>query len=195
MELKIEFVNNTPVGEENELIEVHINGESNTNYPYCIKKGTFNYFGYNGDKQLIYSRNLEVVKDAIIKDIEEQFSEETYYKNREEFFKDFKPEIIEVTTKEQFDFLYKNWAMTWEGLIEEDFVRAMREAGDIGVKGYRITGEQMNKRYNLRGSNAYQKDLNIFAIYPYNPFKGIAMMYGARWFTDIVDNNDRRRNK
>lgn len=191
MELKIEFVNRTPVGGEDELIVVHINGELNTNYPYYIKKGNFNYFGYKGDKQIIYSRNLEVVKYAIIKEIEKQYAVEKAEKDREEFFKNFKPEIIEVTTKEQFNFLYENWAMTWEGLVEEDFTRAMKEAGDTGVKGYLITGEQMNKMYNLRGSNAYPKDLNIFAIYP---FRGLAMMYGARWFTDIVDNN-RRRNK
>ena len=47
----------------------------------------------------------------------------------------------------------------------------------------------MNAHYHLTGTNAYPDDLNIFAIYP---FKGLAMMYGARWFTDIVDNNTRR---
>lgn len=189
MELKIEFVTTTSLDEQKEIIRVYINGELNTKYPYYIKKGKFNYFGYNGDKQIIYSRNLEIVKDAIKEDIKKQYAEEKAVQDREEFFKDFNPEIIEVTTKEQFDFLYDNWAMTWEGLVEEDFAKAMKEAGDIGVKGYKITGEQMNKMYNLRGRNAYQKDLNIFAIYP---FKGLAIMYGARWFTDIVDNNKRR---
>lgn len=191
MELKIVFVTTTSLDEEKEIIRVYINGELNTNYPYYIKKGDFNYFGYKGDNQIIYSRNLEIVKDTIKEAIEKQYTEEKAEADRKAFFDSFKPEIIEVTTKEQFDFLYDNWAMTWEGLIEEDFVKAMKEAGDTGVKGYKITGEQMNKMYNLKGSNAYPKDLNIFAIYP---FRGIAMMYGARWFTDIVDNN-RRRNK
>ena len=98
-------------------------------------------------------------------------------------------DIINVNTKEQFDFLYKNWAMTWEGLAEESFEEALEECGGENAKGYLIKGKDMNAQYHLTGTNAYPDDLNIFAIYP---FKGLAMMYGARWFTDIVDNNTRR---
>ena len=98
-------------------------------------------------------------------------------------------DIINVNTKKQFDFLYKNWAMTWEGLAEESFEEALEECGGENAKGYLIKGKDMNAQYHLTGTNAYPDDLNIFAIYP---FKGLAMMYGARWFTDIVDNNTRR---
>ena len=98
-------------------------------------------------------------------------------------------DIINVNTKKQFDFLYKNWAMTWEGLAEESFEEAIEECGGENAKGYLIKGKDMNAHYHLTGTNAYPDDLNIFAIYP---FKGLAMMYGARWFTDIVDNNTRR---
>ena len=98
-------------------------------------------------------------------------------------------DIINVNTKKQFDFLYKNWAMTWEGLAEESFEEALKECGGENAKGYLIKGKDMNDHYHLTGTNAYPDDLNIFAIYP---FKGLAMMYGARWFTDIVDNNTRR---
>lgn len=98
-------------------------------------------------------------------------------------------DIINVNTKEQFDFLYDNWAMTWEGLAEESFEEALEECGGENAKGYLIKGKDMNAHYHLTGTNAYPDDLNIFAIYP---FKGLAMMYGARWFTDIVDNNTRR---
>ena len=98
-------------------------------------------------------------------------------------------DIINVNTKEQFDFLYENWAMTWEGLAEESFEEALAECGGENAKGYLIKGKDMNAQYHLTGTNAYPDDLNIFAIYP---FKGLAMMYGARWFTDIVDNNTRR---
>ena len=98
-------------------------------------------------------------------------------------------EIIKVTTAEQFNFLYDNWAMTWEGLVEEDFQKALDIAGADDAKGYVITGKTMNEYYQLTGTNKYPDDLTIFAIYP---FKGLAMMYGARWFTDIVDNNERR---
>ena len=98
-------------------------------------------------------------------------------------------DIINVNTKEQFDFLYDNWAMTWEGLAEESFEEALKECGGENAKGYLIKGKDMNAQYHLTGTNAYPDDLNIFAIYP---FKGLAMRYGARWFTDIVDNNTRR---
>lgn len=98
-------------------------------------------------------------------------------------------DIINVNTKEQFDFLYDNWAMTWEGLAEESFEEALEECGGENAKGYLIKGKDMNAHYHLTGTNAYPDDLNIFAIYP---FKGLAMMYGARWFTDVVDNNTRR---
>ena len=98
-------------------------------------------------------------------------------------------DIINVNTKKQFDFLYKNWAMTWEGLAEESFEEALEECGGENAQGYLLNGKDMNAQYHLTGTNAYPDDLNIFAIYP---FKGLAMMYGARWFTDIVDNNTRR---
>ena len=98
-------------------------------------------------------------------------------------------DIINVNTKEQLDFLYDNWAMTWEGLTEESFEEALEECGGENAKGYLIKGKDMNAHYHLTGTNAYPDDLNIFAVYP---FKGLAMMYGARWFTDIVDNNTRR---
>ena len=79
--------------------------------------------------------------------------------------------------------------MTWEGLSEESFEEALKECGGENAKGYLIKGKDMNAHYHLTGTNAYPDDLNIFAIYP---FKGLAMMYGARWFTDVVDNNTRR---
>lgn len=93
---------------------------------------------------------------------------------------------VEAADKNTFKFLYANWAMTWEGLIESDFQTAINECGTEDTKGYVISGKDMNKHYKLTGSNAYPDDLTIFAIYP---FTGLAMMYGARWFTDIVDNN------
>lgn len=98
-------------------------------------------------------------------------------------------EIIEVKNKDQFDFLYDNWAMTWEGLIEDDFQTAIDAVGGDDAKGYHITGKDMNRFYKLTGDNAYPEDLSIFAVYP---SKGLAIQWGARWFTDIVDNNKRR---
>lgn len=94
--------------------------------------------------------------------------------------------IINVTTTEQLKELYDNWAMTWEGLCEEDFQTALNECGTDDAKGYIIKGKDMNNICKLTGDNMYKDDLNIFAIYPY---KGLAFMYGARWMADIINNN------
>jgi hypothetical protein len=99
-------------------------------------------------------------------------------------------EIIKVETKEQLKELYNCSAMTWEGLIEEDFETALNMCGAEGAKGYVTTGAVMNKICKLTGSNAYPDDLTIFSI---DKFKGLAIMYGARWMDDIIANNADRQ--
>ena len=98
--------------------------------------------------------------------------------------------VITVNTLEDLKTLYDNSAMTWEGLVEEDFGTALEYCGADGAKGYLTKGETMNKLCHLTGSNAYPKDLTIFSIYP---FKGLAIQYGARWMDDIIDNNADRQ--
>lgn len=94
--------------------------------------------------------------------------------------------IIKVETKEDLQYLYNHSAMTWEGLREDDFQLAMKECGTDDTKGYITKGKVMNEICHLTGDNAYPDDLNIFSILP---FKGLAIMLGARWMDDIVDNN------
>lgn len=95
-------------------------------------------------------------------------------------------EIIKVETKEQLKDLYDRSAMTWEGLIEEDFETALNTCGDEGAKGYVIRGKVMNEICQLTGSNAYPDDLTIFSI---DKFKGLAIMFSARYLDDIINNN------
>ena len=95
-------------------------------------------------------------------------------------------EIIKVETKEQLKALNDCSAMTWEGLIEEDFGAALDMCGAEGAKGYVTTGKVMNEICHLTGNNAYPDDLNIFSI---DKFKGLAIMFGARWMDDIISNN------
>jgi hypothetical protein len=99
-------------------------------------------------------------------------------------------EIIKVETKEQLKELYNCSAMTWEGLIEEDFETALNMCGAEGAKGYVTKGAVMNKICKLTGSNAYPDDLDIFSI---DKFKGLAIMVGARWMDDIIANNADRQ--
>ena len=95
-------------------------------------------------------------------------------------------EIIKVETKEQLKALNDCSAMTWEGLIEEDFGVALDMCGAEGAKGYVTTGKVMNEICHLTGNNAYPDDLTIFSI---DKFKGLAIMFGARWMDDIISNN------
>ena len=95
-------------------------------------------------------------------------------------------EIIKVETKEQLKALNDCSAMTWEGLIEEDFGAALDMCGAEGAKGYVTTGKVMNEICHLTGHNAYPDDLTIFSI---DKYKGLAIMVGARWMDDIVSNN------
>lgn len=101
--------------------------------------------------------------------------------------------IIEVKTAEQLKELYDAWAMTWEGLSEDSFEEALDmccKEGKDGT-GYVTTGKTMNEICHLTGQNAYPDDLTIFSI---KEFKGLAIMFGARWMADIVDNNAYREN-
>ena len=95
-------------------------------------------------------------------------------------------EIIKVETKEQLKALNDCSAMTWEGLIEEDFGTALNMCGAEGAKGYVTTGKVMNEICHLTGNNDYPDDLTIFSI---DKYKGLAIMFGARWMDDIVSNN------
>ena len=95
-------------------------------------------------------------------------------------------EIIKVETKEQHKALNDCSAMTWEGLIEEDFGTALDMCGAEGAKGYVTTGKVMNEICHLTGSNAYPDDLTIFSI---DKYKGLAIMVGARWMDDILSSN------
>ena len=95
-------------------------------------------------------------------------------------------EIIKVETKEQLKALNDCSAMTWEGLRKEDFGAALDMCGAEGAKGYVTTGKVMNEICHLTGHNAYPDDLTIFSI---DKYKGLAIMFGARWMDDILSSN------
>ena len=103
-----------------------------------------------------------------------------------------------------FDFLYKDWSLTLEGLCEDSipyFVDWTEQHCD-GFKDdivtvYIIHGDVMNCVYGLTGSNAYPDDLTIVAIplcKMVNPKKVAIPRFeiGCRWFYDIVENNRMR---
>lgn len=106
--------------------------------------------------------------------------------------------IIYVENKEQLDMLYDNSALTIEGLVEEsisDFINWIKDLSEMTDEiVYVISGKTMNENYLLNDEDAYADDLTIVSI-PLNQIKDISKIaiqrfsVGARWFSDIVDNN------
>lgn len=109
--------------------------------------------------------------------------------------------IERVTTKEQLDKLYNSSAFTMEGLAEDsipDLVNWLEENTTFTTDNlivYITSGEVMNSNYLLSGSNAYPSDLTIVSVVDIDLMKVAIKRFevGARWFDDIVDNNNARR--
>ena len=112
--------------------------------------------------------------------------------------------VVKVTTKKQLDELYKDWALTIEGLAPNeknlkellDWVRELTPLKREDV--YTIEGSVMNRVYHLTGTNAYpEKDCTLVCIKLSDMENHRAVIYpryqiGGRWFLDIVNNNARR---
>ena len=109
--------------------------------------------------------------------------------------------VINVTTKEQLDKLYKDWSLTIEGLAPDeeslkqllDWVKELTPLKREDV--YTIEGSVMNRVYGLTGTNAYpETDCTLVCVkladmeHP-NRVTMPRFHIGGRWFTDIVDNN------
>lgn len=111
--------------------------------------------------------------------------------------------VIEVTTKEQLDDLYYDWALTVEGLAPDeknlsdllDWIKfyTSLEREDV----YIIQGCVMNRVYHLTGDNAYPEVNCTIACVKLSDMEhpeAVIMprfKIGGRWFADVVNNNAR----
>ena len=110
-------------------------------------------------------------------------------------------EIERVTTREQLDKLYENWAFTIEGLAEEsipDLMNWLKNNTTFKTDKpivYVTSGAVMNKKYSLKGDNAYSDEINIVSVIDIDLMEVALKRFqiGGRWFKDIVDNNQRRQ--
>lgn len=107
----------------------------------------------------------------------------------------------ELTTLEELEGLGS--ALTIEGLAEDgikDFVEWIKQYTPmINETAYIIKGKTMNEVYGLTGNNAYPDDCNIVSIRLEDMEDCMKVVMprfqiGARWFDDIVMNNQAREN-
>ena len=108
---------------------------------------------------------------------------------------------IFLDSSEKFDEFYEDWSLTFEGVIEKeiplylDFIKKYTPL--INEDVYIFKGKLMNQYYHLTGSNAYPDDLT-FLVIKLSSIENVEKIavprfqIGGRWFTDIVDNNNRR---
>ena len=105
------------------------------------------------------------------------------------------------------DDLYNNSAFTLEGFDTskeniDKLIEWIDQCGGVKnpVSIYITKGSFMNNKYGLTKDNAYPEDLNIVSI-KLEDIKNIFRLsvarfeIGARWFSDIVDNNIERQNQ
>lgn len=106
-------------------------------------------------------------------------------------------------TQADLDDLYNTSAFTVEGAggdLNEwtEGINTLLKDNEIGeVKEFvYFTGEDMNNKYNLTGSNAYPNDLTFLAFkhdgLDVGKLAMFKLQFEARWFDDIVDNNANR---
>lgn len=109
---------------------------------------------------------------------------------------------VKETTKEELSELYKESALTLEGLSSDsipDFVNWLKELEAIKAENitvYVTKGSLMNSFYHLTGRNKYCDDLSLVSVKNSDIFTAKVVIprfsIGGRWFDDIVDNNNRR---
>lgn len=115
-------------------------------------------------------------------------------------------ETITVTSKKVLDELYKESALTLEGLIPDtipefkNWIVDTTKSNMVNERFYITKGKVMNEVYKLTGDNRYADDLNIVSV-KLSDIKNVGRLciprfeIKARWFDDIVDNNEMRERK
>lgn len=112
-------------------------------------------------------------------------------------------EIINITTTELFELLYKNSALTVTGYPYEDIYKFIDKVNNYISpatldKIYVFTGKEFNNNYELISlffddgfppicPDGYSEDVLFFSVILENPMS-CYKLWGGRWFDDIVDN-------
>lgn len=114
-----------------------------------------------------------------------------------------KTNLIEIKEEKEISFLNETDAIVEEGLDISSIGLYAGWASDLAgtVKDpldvYLIHGDMLNHLWGLTGNNRYPDDLNIVAI-PLNQLAEPEQLslakfeVGARWWSDVRDNNLRR---
>ena len=93
---------------------------------------------------------------------------------------------------EMFSTFYEKSAFTLLGLTSKDdtLYNQLSDLLELDEHNtiYKYTGKDMNDYFHLTGRNRYPDDLVVITIDDYYNVT-IKLLLGARWFDDIVDNN------
>ena len=109
-------------------------------------------------------------------------------------------EIIHVDTPDMLDEFYKDWSLTFIGVILEEahlYLEYLQKFNPIKNRVYTFKGKLMNDHYHLSGDNRYPDDLTFLVIKIEDikdPGHVVLHRYeiSGHFFTDIVDNNAKR---
>ena len=105
-----------------------------------------------------------------------------------------------INDKNELDNFYKYWSLTFEGVEKSDgnieYLINWLEENDAIYDGKKvelnwISGDLMNKKYDLKYGKKYPEDLSILVIENIKKDK-IAiprLNLGGRWFYDVVEVN------
>ena len=114
--------------------------------------------------------------------------------------------IIQCTEKD-LDVLYDDWSLTFTGATIDDanlnWLKNWLKKHNCEMLRedfYVVTGELMNRKYHLTGTNVYPDNYNILCIKltDLSNVNAIAISrfdIKGRWFTDVVDNIVRHENE
>lgn len=109
-------------------------------------------------------------------------------------------EIIQLDSPDLLDEFYKDWSLTFVGVIQTEvplYLDFLREYTKVNDRVYIFKGKMMNEKYHLTGDNRYSDDLT-FMVVKLEDIEDVGKValprfeIGGRWFNDIVDKNARQ---
>jgi len=150
--------------------------------------------------KIVKGNNYSILADKYLKNNKDK--EESKDVKSSKLYED-KEVTLTLATEKDLKRFYDDWSFTFEGMAGDnknlkDIKKFLNDKFKVKFSGnyYLVKGKLMNSHYGLKGDNKYPNDLDILVLMQgefgnINSLPMAKMSVGARWFTDIVDNNKR----